>query len=157
MKKCVYIDTTIISYLIDDRESLKTFSDITKEWWKTQRKNFKLFLSAETIAELQFGNYPKKDEAIKLSKSIRRLERNLEVEKIAEIYVGNFLMPKDLLGDAIHLAYASYYKIDFLLTWNCKHLANANKKQHIRFLNNKLNIFTPEIITPLELFTEEKQ
>ncbi len=53
-----------------------------------------------------------------------------------------------------HLAYASYYKIDFLLTWNCNHLANANKKQHIRIINTRLNLPTPETITPLELFTE---
>ena len=54
-----------------------------------------------------------------------------------------------------HLAYASYYKIDFLPTWNCNHLANANKKQHIRIINTRLNLPTPEIITPFELFTEK--
>ena len=63
-------------------------------------------------------------------------------------------MPDDILGDAVHLAYASYYKIDYLLTWNCNHLANANKKQHIKIINTKLDLFTPELITPLELFTE---
>ena len=61
----------------------------------------------------------------------------------------------DLLkGDALHLAYASFFKKDFLLTWNCNHLGNANKKQHIRIINARLNLFTPEIVTPLELFTE---
>ncbi len=64
-------------------------------------------------------------------------------------------MLNDAEGDAIHLAYASYYKIDFLITWNCKHLANANKKPHIKKINNNLGIFTPEIITPLELFMED--
>jgi len=64
-------------------------------------------------------------------------------------------MPKDLKGDAVHLAYTSVYKIDFLLTWNCKHLANANKKPHIRKINTNLGLFIPEIITPLELFQEE--
>lgn len=94
MKKSVYIDTTIISYLVDDRESLKTFTDITKEWWKTQRKNYKLFLSAETIAELQYGNYPRKEEAIKLSNSVRRLSRNQEIEKIAKYMLKTFLCQK---------------------------------------------------------------
>ena len=65
-------------------------------------------------------------------------------------------MPKDFLGDAIHLSYASSYKIDFLLTWNCRHLANANKRQHIRVINTKLGLFIPEIITPLELFLEDE-
>ena len=78
------------------------------------------------------------------------------VVDIAQVYLSNFLMPKQLKGDAIHLAYASYYKIDFLLTWNCNHLANANKRQHVRILNNKLNLPVPDIITPLELFTEQQ-
>lgn len=56
--------------------------------------------------------------------------------------------------DAIHLAYASYYKMDFLLIWNCNHLANANKQKHIRTINTRLNSSIPEIITPLQLFTE---
>jgi hypothetical protein len=63
-------------------------------------------------------------------------------------------MPRVLKGDALHLAYASFYKIDFLLTWNCNHLANANKRKHIRVINTRLNLAIPEIITPLELFSE---
>jgi len=59
-----------------------------------------------------------------------RLEINDAVEEIVEVYISNTLMPRDQLGDALHLAVASYYKIDFLLTWNCVHLANANKQVH---------------------------
>ncbi len=62
-------------------------------------------------------------------------------------------MPKEFQGDAFHLAYASFYKIDFVLTWNCKHPANANKKEHIRAVNFSLNLHIPEIITPLQLFS----
>ncbi len=51
------------------------------------------------------------------------------MESIADIYMDNYLMPRKLAGDAFHLAYASFYRADFLLTWNCDHLANANKKQ----------------------------
>ena len=58
-----------------------------------------------------------------------------------------------LLPD-MHLAYAAFYKCDFLLTWNCNHLTNANKRQHIRIINARLNLPTPEIVMPLELFTE---
>lgn len=54
---------------------------------------------------------------------------------IAEVYLANYVMTQVLKGDVLHLAYASYYKMDFLLTWNCNHLANANKKQHIRLIN----------------------
>lgn len=77
-----------------------------------------------------------------------------EIIEIAKIYLENYIMPQELKGDAIHLSYASFYKMDFLLTWNCVHLANANKRQHIRIINNRLNLMVPEIITPLELITE---
>ena len=86
--------------------------------------------------------------------AIQVLPPDERVFEVAQVYLDNYLMPRSLTGDAIHLAYASYYKIDFLLTWNCNHLANANKKQHIRIINTRLNLPTPEIITPLELFTE---
>ena len=64
------------------------------------------------------------------------------------------LHPNDL-GDALHLAIASYYKCDFLLTWNCNHLANANKFRHIKMINEKLDLFTPALITPMELLPED--
>jgi hypothetical protein len=63
----------------------------------------------------------------------------------------NYLMPQDVVGDALHLAIASFYKMDYLLTWNCNHLANANKKKHVRRINERLRLSTPEIITPLEV------
>ncbi len=154
MKKSVYLDTTIFSYMVDDRVSLRNFIDVTREWWNTQKEDYRLYLSVETLAELLEGDYPRKDDATRMAETIEVLPRIEEVEEIAGIYIDNFLMPNDLKGDAIHLAYASYYKIDFLLTWNCDHLANANKKQHIRIINTRLNLYVPEIVTPLELFTE---
>lgn len=60
-------------------------------------------------------------------------------------------LPADPAGDALHLAIASYHRCDFLVTWNCKHLANANKFGHIRRVNGLLDLFTPALVTPLEL------
>ena len=64
-------------------------------------------------------------------------------------------MPHDPLGDALHLALASFHKCDYLLTWNCKHLANANKFQHIKRVNAMLDLYVPMLITPLELIEGE--
>ena len=154
MKKSVYFDTTIPSYKFDERESLKFLCDITRKWWDEESHNYEIFISIETIAELYRGNYPRKKEILNFARTIKQLQPVKEVKEIALYYIENRLMTKDIQGDAIHLAYASYFKIDYLLTWNCNHLANANKKQHIRIINARLNLFTPEIITPLELFTE---
>ena len=73
------------------------------------------------------------------------------IDAIVEVYLRNKIMPMDHGGDAHHLALASYHRCDVLLTWNCKHLANANKTGHIQLINNTLNLHTPQIVTPLEL------
>jgi len=119
-----------------------------------RKQNFDIFISLETIVELNKGNCPKKNEILEFVNKLEKLEHNPEIRDIIKVYIQNTLMPTDEMGDALHLAYASFYKIDFLLTWNCNHLANANKKQHVRILNSRMNLFVPEIITPLELFTE---
>lgn len=155
LKKSVYFDSTIPSYMFDKRKSILQFCEITRTWWKEERKNFDIYTSIETIAELAKGNYPKKDEILDFARKLQQLEPSADISQIVNFYIQHKLMPADIEGDAVHLAYASFYKIDFLLTWNCNHLANANKKQHIRIINNRLNIFVPEIITPLKLFSEK--
>jgi predicted nucleic acid-binding protein len=115
-----------------------------------------LVTSENTINELSRGNYPNKKRILEFALKLKILPFSDEIIQISQIYIDNSLMPKDLEGDAMHLAYASYYKVDFLLTWNCNHLANANKRDHIRFLNTRLRLFIPDIITPLELFEEDK-
>ena len=72
-----------------------------------------------------------------------------------EAYVGRQLIPAAPFGDALHLALASYHRCDFLVTWNCKHLANANKFEHIRRVNGILGLFVPTLVTPLELIGED--
>jgi hypothetical protein len=74
-----------------------------------------------------------------------------EISAIVSTYIGHRLMPKDPGGDALHLALASFYKCDFLLTWNCRHLANANKFGHIRRINGMRGLYVPALVTPLEL------
>jgi predicted nucleic acid-binding protein len=154
MKQTVYLDTTIPSYLFDERESLKLHVEVTQKWWKEERDNFGIWISEETVAEITDGKYPRKMEIMQFVSKISLLPFDAQITEIAQIYLDNYLMPRVLKGDALHLAYASFYKFDFLLTWNCNHLANANKRKHIRVINTRLNLAIPEIITPLELFAE---
>ena len=84
MKNSVYFDTTILSYLYDERESLKPFKDITFDWWNTQRKNYSLFLSVETLTELNAGDYPNKETIIKAAQTIEILPRIKEIEEVAQ-------------------------------------------------------------------------
>jgi predicted nucleic acid-binding protein len=154
MTKTVYLDTTIPSYLFDERESLKNYIEVTKAWWAQEREKFDIYVSEETMAELKRGNYPNKLKILECMSKFEVLSLNERITKITQEYVDNYVMPRVLEGDARHLAYASFYEMDFLLTWNCNHLANANKKQHIQVINKRLKLSTPEIVTPLTLFTE---
>ena len=77
--------------------------------------------------------------------------------EIVATYARHKLMPADPGGDALHLALASYHKCDFLVTWNCQHLANANKFGHIRRVNTMLGLFVPALVTPLELLGEDDE
>lgn len=155
MKERVYLDSTIPSYYFDDRESLSAFVAVTRKWWSDMATSYDLFISDAVLQELNAGNFPRKAEIVRFAAQIPLLAPTQDLDHIVEFYVKNYVMPKSLVGDALHLAYASYYDIQYLLTWNCNHLANANKKRHIRVVNGRLGLATPEIVTPLELFAEE--
>ncbi|OAD21564.1 hypothetical protein THIOM_002662 [Candidatus Thiomargarita nelsonii] len=110
--------------------------------------------STAVIDELKDGEYAKKDDCLSLLDDIPLLVIETEVSEITATYIKHKLMPNEPTGDALHLALASHHKCEFLLTWNCKHLANANKFQHIKRINTLLGLFVPNLVTPLELLGE---
>ncbi len=97
------------------------------------------------------GEHPQKAEKIALLQSIPLLDVTLDVLEIVEVYIAHKLMPGDRSGDALHLALASRHNCDILLTWNCVHLANANKVRHIQRVNALLGLSSPVLATPLQL------
>ena len=135
MKEKVYLDSTIPSYYFDQRESLANYIEVTKRWWKEMSSDYDIFLSDAVLQELNEGDYPRKEQIMQFVSEIPLLPIADDIENIVEFYIANYVMPKTLVGDAVHLAYASYFDIEFLLTWNCNHLANANKRKHIRIIN----------------------
>ncbi len=128
--------------------------DWTRQWWDNHRQSYLVVTSEAVLDELKRGNYPNKDRALALVNDVPLLEIDDPITEIVEGYVSHRLMPQNPLGDALHLALASYYKCDFLLTWNCKHLANANKFDHIKRVNTLLGLYVPKLVTPLELLGE---
>lgn len=157
MRKTVYIETTIPSLYFaagTDSETV-AFRHWTRAWWDTQSAYYELVTSAAVIEELKNGKYPHQRDAVALASSMPMLDITPEILDIVEAYVARKVMPADPRGDALHLALASYYKADFLLTWNCSHMANANKFSHIRLVNTLLGLFTPALVTPLELMQRE--
>ena len=107
------------------------------------------------MAELGEGDYESRDEAIALLDDVELLALPDQVADIVNVYLDNHLMPRERVGDALHLAIASFHKCDFLLTWNCRHIANANKFEHIRIVNTRLGLFVPALVTPMQLCSED--
>jgi len=70
-------------------------------------------------------------------------------------YIENKLMPAEVAGDASHLAYASLNRCDYLLTWNCRHIANRNKEAHLAIINQRLGLSIPVLVTPHDLLNLE--
>ncbi len=155
MKKKVYMDTTIASYYYDNRKETEFLRRTTRSWFRRQADGYSILVSEATLVEAEAGNYPNKKKVVDFVNKWQMLRHEEILGEIVETYIQHQLMPKEYGGDALHLAYASHYNVDFLLTWNCNHLANANKKEHIRIINNRLGLFVPEITTPLALIKEE--
>lgn len=130
--------------------------DWTREWWREESCNYELVSSVAVVDELRQGEHSNKEDKIRLLETVRMLDLAAETDEIVETYLRHKLMPQDLSGDARHLAVASFYRCDYLLTWNCRHIANANKIRHIRRINGLLGLPTPELVTPLELVSESK-
>lgn len=82
---------------------------------------------------------------MRLVERLPLLEANREVLEVSLIDQERGLMPKPPSADALHLALASVYRMDFLLTWNCRHLANANKTRHLRVLNHRIGLAVPQL------------
>ena len=129
----------------------------TREWWDTKAaKHYSLVTSVAVLEEIESGDFPNKDKVSELMRDVPLIPVEPAIAEIVQVYVRHRLMPSDPVGDALHLALASYHKCEFLLTWNCRHLANANKFAHIRRINTMLGLYVPSLVTPLELLGETK-
>jgi hypothetical protein len=100
------------------------------------------------------GSWAGQAEAINLVEPLSRLRVDDEITAVARRYVDERLVPAGLGGDALHLAVACVHEVDFLLTWNIRHLANPNKLDHLIVINRRLGLLTPRIVTPEMLWME---
>lgn len=151
-----YIETTIPSFY----HEVRTEPDMiarrvwTRSWFDSAVNTDRVVTSPAVLSELENGDFPGREQAIGMLDGLELLSINVAVAEIVEAYTKHKLMPVDPFGDALHLALASYHRCDFLVTWNCQHLANARKFGQIRRLNGILGLFVPELVTPMELLGE---
>lgn len=153
VKPRAYVETTIPSFYHEVRTAPDVVArrDWTRQWWSGATERYELVTSEPVLNELAGGLSERSAERLTLIRGLPILPVDPAILEVVEAYIRHKVMPADPGGDAWHLALASYYKCDFLVTWNCQHLANANKFGHIRRVNTMLGLFVPALVTPLEL------
>jgi hypothetical protein len=157
MAATVYIETSIPSAFVTTRTDPGSLHRraVTQEWWKAQLPLYDVYTSGVVLVGLRKGSWPDQVEAIALVDPLDRPAVDEEVTGVARRYVEERLVPADLSGDAAHLAVACVHEVDFLLTWNIRHLANPNKNSHLTVVNRRLGLLTPQIVTPEMLWLED--
>ncbi len=154
----IYLETTIISFYFNGRTEPEM---VARENWTRRWLDAALSGSDELVtslaveSELRAGEFPNKADMLAFASRFPLLDVNDAVIEAVQAYIAHHVMPNNPGGDAFHLAIASFHRCDFLVTWNCQHIANANKFGHIRRVNGILGLGNPALVTPLELLNEE--
>ena len=153
IKPRVYVETSIPSFYQEGRAApdIVARREWTRLWWDDAPERYELVTSPAVLDELTGGIPERSVQRLALLRDLPLLSIEPAIIEIVQAYIRHKVMPVDPGGDALHLALASYHKCDFLVTWNCRHLANANKFDHIRRVNALLGLFVPALVTPLEL------
>jgi hypothetical protein len=128
MKKKVYLETTIVSYLASSPSRdlvVAAHQEITREWWEEQRRSFDVYISQVVLDESGDGDREAAKRRLDLIGAIPVLVATEDVAALAEKLIAEGPIPQEAADDALHIAFAAVHGMDFLLTWNCKHLANA--------------------------------
>jgi hypothetical protein len=150
----VYIETTIVSYLVANpsRDAiLAAHQLLTRQWWQDQRSAYHCLVSDETLTEAARGDAEQARVRLEALQSLPTLPITPEVEHLADAILQSGSLPAAARSDAIHVAAATLARVDFLLTWNCRHLANPHLQKQLRALMTTRGLTLPEICTPIEL------
>jgi hypothetical protein len=157
MKPKLYLETTIPSYLVASPSRdliVAAHQQITNEWWANKKDDFEIVISQFVFDEASAGDRQHASERTKIISQFPKLEITDDVKLLAAALLGSKAIPKKAAIDAAHVAIAAVHQIDFLMTWNCAHIANAFMSQTIQSICSKNGYVCPVICTPEELMGE---
>jgi predicted nucleic acid-binding protein len=159
MKAKLYLETTIPSYLVGrpSRDLLvAAHQEITRDWWESRRSDFELYVSELVVQEVRAGDALLAGQRLELLRDVPILAVSSEILELAEDLITEGPIPRKAAGDAAHIAIATVYGCEYLLTWNCRHIANAELHRAIRRVVEQYGYEVPSLCTPEELMGEEQ-
>lgn len=153
----IYIESTIPSYVVarPARDILQAArQQLTRDWWELQRERHELFTSQVVLDEIAGGDAAMASQRLQLLHDVPLLELTVEANELGREILFSGLLPASADGDAAHIALATVHEMDILLTWNCRHIANAAIQQRLRRLAEKHGYTLPSLATPEESMSE---
>ena len=143
MKTSLYLETSVVGAYLDNGDPFRR--DLTIRWWEHELSEYEAYSSILVQRELERIAEPHRSGYLK---PLEHLELAEEVAILAEGYIERGIFHRKFIGDAIHVALASFHKIDYLVTWNFGHIANVRKQARLRLFNTAAGFFSPVIVTP---------
>ena len=157
MSETVYIETSLIGYLTarpSNNLILMANLEITRRWWDTRRSQFTLYISQVVLDEAAQGDAEMVLKRLEILQNFPVLELTEAVQALGAQFLIRSNLPPKASDDAIHIAVATVHGLDYLLTWNCKHIANAQIQRKLAAVCLDFGYKLPTICTPYELMGE---
>lgn len=146
MKLSLYLETSVIGAYLDNDDTLRR--DMTIRWFEHELGQYDVFVSALVGRELERLEEPHRTSYLKLIEPFASVEMSDEAAMLADGYIARGIFYRKYLADALHVALASFNKIDYFVTWNFGHIANVRKQARLRVFNTAAGFFSPTIVTP---------
>jgi len=154
MSESVYIETSMVSYLTarpSNNLIMMANQEVTRKWWNTRRSQFTLYVSQVVLDEAAQGDPEMAAKRLEVLQSLFVLELTENVQDLGLQFLTKSSMPAKAADDAIHIAAATVHGMDYVLTWNCKHIANAQIQKKLAEISTNFGYKLPTICTPYEL------
>ncbi len=133
-----------------------THQHITREWWAARIESYDAYVSEIVHDEIRRGDSDAARRRMDLVEGFPSLGVTSETEELARVYLRELLLPGKALADALHLAVASMNGMDYLATWNCRHIARGSVKKRLPDINAACGYASPTICTPEELMYDDQ-
>ncbi|MDE0003996.1 MAG: type II toxin-antitoxin system VapC family toxin [Rhodospirillaceae bacterium] len=154
MRPTAYIETSVLGYLTarPSRDMVAAaYQEITREWWLYAPQQFNLMASELVVAEAKAGDPGAARARLDALRTIVLLDATPDAERLAQALVDLGAVPRQAADDAAHIAIAATNGVDFLVTWNFRHIANAAMRARIERTCRQVGYEPPVICTPNEL------
>ncbi len=159
-KPVVYVETSVVSYLTGRPSRdlvVAAYQEITRDWWRDASERFALVVSTLVVTEAGAGNAAAAKARLEALAPLMLLDITDAAERLTDLLLERQAVPREAADDAAHIALAAAHRVDYLVTWNFKHIANATMRSRIDRVCREAGFSPPVICTPNELVESDHE